>query len=137
MKKEFKRNPIFPIILLLPAITFGVTTILQFAIGNPAAILTLIASILFFVNSIWSFSNPLIRIDSNKIFFKESLLKQKEILISNIERIEIPKDKLLKIHKKDGSVVKIKLDMLKRIDRENLKNILSGLINEKPTANKE
>lgn len=114
--------------MLLPALLFGFTTILQFSMGSPVAFLTMIASGLFFINAIWSFSTPFIRIDATKLYVKEALLKQKEFIIADIEKFENPKPKVLLLYKHNKSVTKIRLDNMKSNDREALKKILTDVI---------
>lgn len=124
MRKEFKRKQVYPIMLMLPAIIFAVITALKFSIGDSLALLTMVTSIIFLVNAIWSFSTPAIRFDDNKIFFKEALFRQKEVLVSSIDKIEFHKDKIVKFYKEDGTVLKVRLDMLKKNDRNSFKHVL-------------
>ncbi|MCB0402948.1 MAG: hypothetical protein KDD41_12745 [Flavobacteriales bacterium] len=89
MEHTFNRNPLPGILFLISAVLFSVTTFLQFAIGNPVAVLTLIASILFFINAFWSFSTPFMIIGKQTIVIKETLVRKKMIMISSIEKVTI------------------------------------------------
>ncbi len=124
MHKEFKRNPIYSFILLLPAVLFAHTAFLQFQMGSPVAFLTMTASLLFFINFIWSISTPFVSVDDNKILFKEAIFKQKELSISSIQKIEFPKSKVVKLTKNNGLYEKIRLTILKDSDLDIFKNIL-------------
>jgi hypothetical protein len=59
--------------------------------------------------------------------FKEALLKQKNIAISEIKEVKFPREKLLEIIKTNGSLVKIRLDLLSQEDRKSLKDMLIKL----------
>ncbi len=130
MHAAFSRNPVFPIIMLIPAVLFGFTTILQFSMGSPVAFFTLIAAALFFINSIWSFNTPIVKIDATKLFVNEALFKQKEYLLTDIEKFENPKPKLLLLHIRNKSVTKIRLDLMKSDDRSAFLIILKDVENE-------
>lgn len=130
MKKEFKRNPVFPALFLIPALLFGVTTLLQIATGNPVAFLTLIASVLFFINAFWQLSTPLIRIENGFILFKEALLKQRDIDVKDIQKVELYGKNRMDIYKKDNAVMKIRLDSMKSEDRKVFKKLLMDMITE-------
>ncbi|MBU0489466.1 MAG: hypothetical protein KKD31_16095 [Bacteroidetes bacterium] len=118
MKQEFKRSPVMPTLFLLPAVLFGVTFFLQISMGNPVAFLTLIASILFFVNAIWSFSTPLVTIDGNTLFYKEALLRQNQFQISDIASIDFSSGNTVDLLLKNTTKVRIRLNSMISDDRE-------------------
>ncbi len=131
MNQEFKRPALLPILFLLPAILFGFTFFLQLATGNPVAMLTLIASVLFFINSIWSFSTPIISIvDGKTIHFKEALLRQKEISISNIQSIHLSNEKLIELLQKDNSKITIRMNTIKEEDRYDFMKLIKQIISD-------
>ncbi|PKP17581.1 MAG: hypothetical protein CVU05_15305 [Bacteroidetes bacterium HGW-Bacteroidetes-21] len=128
MKQEFKRSPLLPIMLLIPALLFGFSSLLQFSMGSPVAFLTFIASILFLVNSIWSFSTPLVRLENNTLFFKEALLKQKMIDLANILSVDIINSKTLDLHMKNNTNTKIRLNSMPINDREIFIKYISEMV---------
>jgi hypothetical protein len=96
--------------------------------GSPVAFLTFIASILFLVNSIWSFSTPLVRLENNTLFFKEALLKQKMIDLANILSVDIINSKTLDLHMKNNTNTKIRLNSMPINDREIFIKYISEMV---------
>ena len=117
MKTTFRRNPVFPILILSAGILFGITTILQLSMNSPAVAFTGLASILSFVNAFWLFSIPIGMIENDDLYYKESLFKQKHYPLNQIEDIERTKKNVVVLKHANGTI-KLRLDAMRGEDKE-------------------
>ena len=129
-EKEFKRNQLNPILMLIAGIFFGITAILKLAMENPLGYVTIIAAILFFVNSIWMLSTPILIINKHSIAFNETLFRKSFILVHNIKSIDFEKNFVL-IHTTNNDKTKIRLNVLKYFDRKDFIEALKTFKQEK------
>jgi len=118
MKQIFKRKAILPVLMLATGCLMAFTTLLQMSMGSPTALINAVASILFLVNAIWSFSTPIVTIDDSTIYFKEALLKQREIAIVNIEKVDMSDKRHIDIYRSNDSKVRIRFSSLSSFDKE-------------------
>ncbi|MFL5752603.1 MAG: hypothetical protein ACJ76F_04290 [Bacteroidia bacterium] len=91
----YPRMMIMKVLPLFSGVLFLITTVLQLAIGNPAAFLTGIAALLFLINGIWSVSTPYAMISNTSVALNMGLLASFELPLSDIETIEIESGKVL------------------------------------------
>jgi hypothetical protein len=98
----YPRQLIMKVLPLLSGILFLITTILQFATGNPAAAITAIAALLFLINGVWSAGTPFATVDEKSVQLKMSLLASFELPFTDIEKIEEENEKSIILHCRNG-----------------------------------
>ncbi len=124
MKHEFKRKAFIPGLALITAAIMAFTTLLQFAMGSPAAFLNLIACVLFAVQAIWGFSTPYIIIDEGAIFIKETIARNRVIYLAEIERIDLSNKSYIKIYH-NGTSEKIRYFTVSSSHKDELREMLT------------
>lgn len=110
MIQEFKRLKITPILFLITAGIACVNVVMQVLLGQSAlALLWTFGAALFFINGIWNLTTPFVKIDNGTIFINYALLKKKEFMLTDIERMDFSSEKRIELYLKDSSRVVIPL----------------------------
>lgn len=127
MKNQFKRNQITATMAVLAGVLMGFTALLQLSMGNPAAFMSLLACAICLGNGIWSFATPLVVIEDDCIYLKETPFRKREIRFSEIESIDMSNKRYIEIFRKNDDPVKIRFFALAFSDKEDFKQSMSLL----------
>ena len=127
MRQEFKRKMVIPIIFLVTAIIALINVILQLALGQMAlAGLWSVITIMFFINAIWNISTAFIIIENGTLYIKDALLKQRECVLTDIERIDFTDEKRIEVYLKNKTQLTIRLNSMALESKEELINFMTA-----------